>query len=315
MAFYLYQDAGGDSLSSQAAREMYQKLIELVMPNDQLKRCNYPHRDPANPELCMATTKDGQRLTLQKEFASSYVCSHCKEMYSVDKDGIPLMTEGICSYHCGFLRFPDDQYPCCGGGPSAVGCRSNIYHVHEGELELDNYKGFVETQPKPEREPDRHGIYALDCEMCYTTYGLELTRVTLVDHDYKVVYDKLVKPRNPILDYFTASSGISESDLNEVSTRLTDVQRDLLEMFSNKTIIIGHGLDSDMKALKMFHEHFIDTAQLFPHKRGLPYKKALRTIAKEILGISIQRNKTGHDSKEDACVALKLVMWKANQRW
>lgn len=50
---------------------------------------------------------------------------------------------------------------------------------------------------------DEQGVYALDCEMCYTTQGLELTRVTVIDEDYKVIYETLVKPQNAIIDYNT----------------------------------------------------------------------------------------------------------------
>jgi DNA polymerase III epsilon subunit-like protein len=43
----------------------------------------------------------------------------------------------------------------------------------------------------------------LDCEMCYTTYGIELTRVTVVDEDGADAYESFVKPDSPILDYNT----------------------------------------------------------------------------------------------------------------
>ena len=39
--------------------------------------------------------------------------------------------------------------------------------------------------------------------MCYTTFGLELTRVTVIDSGLEVIYNKLVMPDNEIIDYNT----------------------------------------------------------------------------------------------------------------
>ena len=298
-------------------QELYDRLSKYVMTHADLGPYGYPCRDPDNPELRLAPPgKDGVKLQLRAKHASSYTCERCAKVYRVDEDGLPLAITSKCIFHPGHLwnerinRALEKRYSCCKGDASAGGCSSNQYHVHRGELLLENYLNYVETQPKPERHPNKHGIYALDCEMCYTTCGLELTRITVINYKFEVVYEKLVKPKNPILDYNTKFSGIKPGDLDSITTTLADVQKDLLEMFSDRSILIGHSLDSDMRALKLYHKHIIDTAQLFPHKRGLPFKRALRTLMVENLRLIIQED-AGHDSKEDACAAFRLVMWKA----
>ena len=46
-------------------------------------------------------------------------------------------------------------------------------------------------------------IYAVDCEMCNTEVGPELTRISVVGWDGTAIYDTLVKPSRPIVDYLT----------------------------------------------------------------------------------------------------------------
>ena len=48
---------------------------------------------------------------------------------------------------------------------------------------------------------DYPGIFALDCEMCSTTMGNELTRVTVINLRGKTVYESMVLPNNEIIDY------------------------------------------------------------------------------------------------------------------
>lgn len=76
--------------------------------------------------------------------------------------------------------------------------------------------------------------------------------------------------------------------MKSVTTSLQNVQATLLSMFSSKTILIGHSLESDFKALKLLHNTVVDTSVMFPHKNGPPYKRALKTLSSEYLRKIIQ---------------------------
>jgi RNA exonuclease 1 len=72
-----------------------------------------------------------------------------------------------------------------------------------------------------------------------------------VNHKLQSIYETLVKPHQKVLDYNTRWSGITEQHLQDCRVTIEDVQRRLLKLFSNKSILIGHSLESDLKALKV----------------------------------------------------------------
>ena len=73
-----------------------------------------------------------------------------------------------------------------------------------------------------------------------------------------------------------------------VKTSLRDVQAQLMYKLDAKDILIGHSLESDLRAVKMLHSKVVDTSVVFPHKMGPPFKRALRTIAVEQIQRIIQ---------------------------
>ena len=179
----------------------------------------------------------------------------------------------------------------------------------DGTLEIE--EGFVTTQPAGQGIARATGYYpylALDCEFCYTEEGLQLTRVSVVKEDGEIVYDKLVKPSTPITNYNTEHSGITAEQMEGVTTTLQDVQRELLEMVPCETILIGHSLENDLQKLKIIHANVIDTCALYPHKKGAPYRNALRFLTDRYLGRKIQEG--SHDSVADARATMELALLK-----
>ena len=75
-------------------------------------------------------------------------------------------------------------------------------HVTAGE-QLGEERGYVESRVLPSQDARSPKVYAMDCEMCYTTAGLQLTRVTVVDVNMDTVFESIVKPSHPIVDYNT----------------------------------------------------------------------------------------------------------------
>ncbi|RUS20503.1 hypothetical protein BC937DRAFT_95041 [Endogone sp. FLAS-F59071] len=175
-------------------------------------------------------------------------------------------------------------------------------------------EGWIETRPALNQVDNakarRKRLVAMDCEMCKSLSGTELTRVTLVDENSTVIFDELVMPTEPIVDYLTQYSGITEERLRGTTTSLRDVQRRLLDLIDHDTILVGHSLEHDLKALKMTHPHIIDTAYVFHHTRGPPYKPGLKWLANRWLNREIQAGTSGHDSAEDALACMDLIKLK-----
>ncbi|XP_054271810.1 RNA exonuclease 1 homolog isoform X1 [Macrosteles quadrilineatus] len=253
----------------------------------------------------------------QETRAEERRCVRCSKEFFVTNKGEYLSNEH-CSYHWGKLH-PNKEHPlhytCCRGNPYSKGCASGKLHVWSGICVGMNgpLEGFVRTRPRKNPPPDElPGIYGLDCEMCYTTTGLELARVTVVARDGKLVYDSLVRPESDIIDYNTRFSGVSAKDYSngKCAKTLREVQNDLMGFIKADTILIGHGLDNDLRALKMIHTTCVDTSIIFPHHFGLPYRRSLKSLAVFVLKTSIQNSSSGHDSCEDARTCIGLMLYR-----
>lgn len=233
------------------------------------------------------------------------------------------------------LSDSDKLFACCrqkvGQSPGCVTSENHVYKVSEAKR-LAAIWQFVET-PGPEKSIAEDEVkklieraICLDCEMCFTTLGMELIRVTATAFPSgEVVVDALVRPKGEILDLNSRFSGVfskhitnaqphskrpypptpisSDSLINPSSAPPGDAEEEdalailpspevarslLLSYIDSETPIIGHGLENDLNALRLCHRTIVDTAILFPHQRGLPLRNKLRWLVEKHLGRMIQ---------------------------
>ncbi|XP_015732952.2 RNA exonuclease 5 isoform X1 [Coturnix japonica] len=169
------------------------------------------------------------------------------------------------------------------------------------------YKGYMYTECDLQRT-DSSPLFGLDCEMCLTARGNEVTRVSLVDAEGKCLLNELVKPESVIVNYRTRYSGITRKMLLPVKTRLPDIQTRLKKILPHDAVLVGHSLNADLQALQMIHPSVIDTSLLFARSEGRRFK--LKFLAKAVLGKEIQcEQRLGHDPAEDARAALELAQF------
>ena len=300
---------------------------------------------------------DAQVKTAQEglESANNWeTCDRCATRFQVfpgrrAEDGA-LTTGGTCRHHPGKSRRPppkdkadksdrESVYLCCnevvGRSAGCVTGPTHVFKVSEAKR-LALILPFEETPPNETVVGSKTAV-CFDCEMGYTTYGMELIRLTATSFPYgSVLLDTLVRPLGEVLDLNSRYSGVWPNDFMSAipSDRLKTpvlangetealpiasspaVARSLLfNLISPTTPLIGHALENDLNATRIIHPSIVDTCLLFPHFRGLPMRHGLKALMKKYLDKDVQVNNDGkgHDSAEDARSAGELVRVKIKE--
>lgn len=333
-------------------------LAHLVTPLQGLEAHGYVTVVPTDEEIKAA--QDGVKAA-----AGFERCDRCGTRFQVfpgrNSDetsktfGRLTSTEKGCTYHWSKPFRPpksstgageqESYYLCCRGAIGSKGCTEATDHVFKiSEVKrMASILQFASTQ-QPD-EPDRpRGPITFDCEMGYTTLGMELIRLTAVSWPQnKEVLDVLVQPLGEVIDYNTRFSGVSQEhfskalpfgakkaepddsssengDLNPDSLRVADspmtARKLLFDLLTPETPLIGHAIDNDLNTCRIIHPIIVDTVLLFPHPRGLPIRYGLKMLTSKYLERSIQTGGAlGHDSKEDAIATGDLVRFKVGEKW
>ena len=72
-------------------------------------------------------------------------------------------------------------------------------------------------------------------------------------------------------------------------------------MLCSDTVLIGHSVENDLKALRVIHNRILDTAVLYPHKAGPPFKNSLKYLTTKFLKRDIQKGDGGENAFGFSC--------------
>ncbi|PIO69195.1 exonuclease, partial [Teladorsagia circumcincta] len=107
-------------------------------------------------------------------------------------------------------------------------------------------------------------VIALDCE--YVGGGTDgrddlLARVSIVNEEGKIVYDKYVKPRERVTDFRTSVSGIRPANIAK-GLPFDVVQMEVAKILKDR-VVVGHALNNDFRVLNFHHNSKLtrDTAR------------------------------------------------------
>lgn len=249
------------------------------------------------------------------EFNPERVCQRCKVEFKLED----ALKKVECRYHSGKPIKNDHNvriYLCCGGALGATDtepCAQWDRHVFYwlGPEEMHKAIPFVQTELVWGSKKGSLEAVGIDCEMGYTDRGFELLRITAIDFfTGEEAFDILVKPKGTVIDLNTRWSGVAE--IKPEAVTFEDAIALLGEVIDSNTILVGHGLENDMNAMRLIHDKIVDTAVLYPRNKTSPtFRYALKNLAFKYLGRNIQAGQ--HDSGEDSIAAIDITKYFLQQ--
>jgi len=323
------------------AKEDIQILTRLVADQRDLHKYGYVTSVPTHVQIQEAS----EVVRASQGFEQ---CDRCQARFQVfperREDGA-LTTGGRCQHHHGRIAYPQRNssggytgakerlYNCCNEPiGQSLGCVYADTHVFKID-DANRMASVLQFAQTPDNADVSASAVSFDCEMGYTANGMELIRLTAVSWpEGKALLDVLVRPLGPVLDLNSRYSGVYPKDFLDAKPydereascgelRIVDspqeARRLLFRLLSPNTPLIGHAIENDLNTTRIVHPTIVDTVLLFPHPTGLPRRRALKALTKQVLGRDIQtgHGAAGHDSREDAIATGDLVRWQVAKKW
>ncbi|KAF1912739.1 hypothetical protein BDU57DRAFT_541469 [Ampelomyces quisqualis] len=190
-----------------------------------------------------------------------------KSLQTATKSGVSEAPKFSCRYHPGQLI--RKVWTCCNRNASAEPCVGTNMHIPQNistDALADKYQ--VHSTPRVvhmQRSP--RVAVALDCEMGTAASGdSEPIRVTLIDYFSKeILVNNIIFPDVSMRHLNTKYSGVSWDDMNKAKRQQTclwgvkGTREALWRHIGPGTIVVGHGANNDLRALRWMHSSVVDS--------------------------------------------------------
>lgn len=227
-------------------------------------------------------------------------------------------------FFCDAMKKNESRFPSPRSSYSSSSSTRSLSSSSSDDSETDQRNNKKRTTPRTRRKPAdydkqcpqfpaRKRFVALDCEMVGVGENASrssLARVVIVDWRGQRLFDECIQQSEPVTDYRTFVSGITEQDLQQATMPLHECQVQVSKILSGQ-ILVGHGLENDLRALGIDHPWWMirDTACYEPfmsNRNNMFLPRKLKDLVFERLGKQIQEIGKPHSPYEDARWAMNL---------
>uniref|UniRef100_A0AC35U001 Exonuclease domain-containing protein n=1 Tax=Rhabditophanes sp. KR3021 TaxID=114890 RepID=A0AC35U001_9BILA len=162
-------------------------------------------------------------------------------------------------------------------------------------------------------------VVAIHGDLIYTTGGLEIIGLYLVDSNFNLLLSETVPFRDRIVNSgYPNNNNVRMSKIGNFSCTLKELQEKVNKLIDSQTLVIGYNLAPVLRALELDYSFCVDLSIATQFKNSiLPLKEYLFGLSQDINEIGVLRNnnenKKSTEKKASAYMAIMLSLWNESK--
>ncbi|KYQ91960.1 RNA exonuclease 4 [Tieghemostelium lacteum] len=158
-------------------------------------------------------------------------------------------------------------------------------------------------------------ILSMDCKIVEVSgHKAALGKICIVNRSFNVIYEKIIKPEDTIIDYRTKFTGLTKEIVDKQGVDFLVAQKEILKIIKDK-ILVGHDLSEDFKVLKLAHKkQLLRDLMTFPaHLNNDKSPQSLKAIAR--LELNFSPDKWDFNDSIRDCILTQLIHNIHKKEW